>query len=164
MTIGSILLGVALLVLVGLYLAHPFLRPQQAEEVTLTEQQRLQEEKEALLDQLQALDFDHETGKIPVELHTHQRAQLMERATAVLQALDSGGGLAANGRDDATDVDSEIEAAIAQMREQRSQPVAPTSNGKTRFCAQCGSSTDPDDKFCANCGHNLTLTTSTKIA
>lgn len=166
MTIGSILLGVALFLLVSLFLARPFLRPQQAEEVALTEQQRLQEEKEALLDQLQALDFDHETGKIPAELHTHQRAQLMERATAVLQALDSGGELVANGQGDATDMDIEIEieAAIAQMRRRRSQTSAPTSNGKTRFCAQCGSSTDPDDKFCANCGHNLTLTTSTKIA
>ncbi|VAW43352.1 hypothetical protein MNBD_CHLOROFLEXI01-3424 [hydrothermal vent metagenome] len=159
MTIGSILLGVVLLLLVSLFLARPFLRPQE-QEFVLNEQQLLLEKKEMLLDQLQALDFDHETGKIPTELHTHQRAQLMERATAVLQAIDSGDELVADGYD----ADIEIEAAIAQMRQRRSPKAAPTSNGQNRFCAQCGSSTNPDDRFCANCGHNLTLTTSTKTA
>ena len=168
MTIGSILLGVALLVLVGLFVARPFLRPQE-QEAALTKQQLLLEEKEALLDQIQALDFDHETGKIPTELHALQREKLMEQATAVLQALDAAGDVPVDvPLTDATDVDIEIEAAIARLRQQRSRApepaAAPTSNGQARFCSQCGTSTDPGDRFCANCGHNLTLTTTTKTA
>jgi NADH pyrophosphatase NudC (nudix superfamily) len=165
MAIGSILLGVALFVLVGLFLAHPFLRPQE-EAVALTEQQLLLEEKEAILDQIQTLDFDHETGKIPTELHTHQRAQLMEQATAVLQALDEADSspIVAHTADQAADLDTEMEAIIAQIRRQPRQVTDRGSNGNLRFCAQCGNATDSDDKFCAYCGHNLTLTTSTKIA
>ena len=166
MAIGSILLGMALLVLVGLFLARPFLRPQEKVAV-LTEQQLLLEEKETLLDQIQALDFDHETGKIPTELHTHQRAQLVEQATAVLQELDGADGTPVVNRtaDEATDIDIEIEAAIARMRRQPApKRIVPASNGQARFCPQCGNGIDPGDKFCAHCGTNLTLTTSTKTA
>jgi len=174
MAIGSILVGVALLILVGLFIARPFLRAQEGEAV-LTEQQLLLEEKEALLDQIQALDFDHETGKIPTDVHELQRARLVEQATAVLQEIDAAGGepLSTLASDDeaAVDVDIEIEAAIARMRRQRDQEAAPppasaapAANGHARFCPQCGTPTDPDDRFCANCGHNLTLKTSTKAA
>lgn len=178
MAIGSILLGVALLVLVGLFVARPFLRAQDGEAV-LTEQQLLLAEKEHLLDQIQALDFDHDTGKLPTELYELQRARLMEQATAVLQTIDAAGGqpqLAPAPDEDAVDADIEIEAAIARMRRQRSQKsappasapasaaAAPPANGHARFCPQCGTPTDPDDRFCAHCGHNLTLKTSTKTA
>jgi NADH pyrophosphatase NudC (nudix superfamily) len=179
MAIGSILLGVALLVLVGLFVARPFLRTQDGD-VVLTEQQLLLEEKEHLLDQIQALDFDHDTGKIPAELHELQRARLVEQATAVLQAIDAAGGAPTHTpaledeADAAVDVDIEIEAAIARLRRQRDQkkiepstPVAAapaTTNGHARFCPQCGTPTDPGDRFCAHCGHNLTLKTSTKTA
>ena len=179
MAIGSILLGVALFILVGLFVARPFLR-EQDDEVALSERQLLLEEKEYLLDQIQALDFDHDTGKIPTELHELQRARLMEQATAVLQAIDGASGAPIHTpvaeADSAVDVDMdiEIEAAIARLRRQRGQKktepsapapatVAPT-NGHARFCPQCGTPTDPGDKFCANCGHNLSLKTSTKTA
>lgn len=177
MAIGSILLGVALFILVGLFVARPFLRAED-DEVALSERQLLLEEKEYLLDQIQALDFDHDTSKIPTELHELQRARLMEQATAVLQAIEVAGGAPIHTPvvevDSAVDVDIEIEAAIARLRRQRGQkktaPSAPapatvaTTNGHVRFCPQCGTPTDPGDKFCANCGHNLSLKTSTKTA
>lgn len=170
MGIGSILLGVALFFLVALFVARPFLRPHE-EEADLTEDQLLLEEKEALLDKIQALDFDHDTGKIPTELHAHQRAQLMARATAVLQALDAKHGVVAPPvvAEGDIDTDIEMEAAIARLRRQRRQAApnnvaGPTRNGYPRFCPQCGQPTDADDRFCAHCGHNLTQITSTKTA
>ncbi|MBK8903739.1 MAG: zinc ribbon domain-containing protein [Anaerolineaceae bacterium] len=178
MAIGSILVGLALLMLVGIFIARPFLRPQDRP-AALTEQELLLAEKEALLDQIQALDFDHETGKLPTEVHALQRERLVEQATAVLQAIDAAGSAPTHIPDkveDAppvdVDTDIEIEAAIARLRQQRSQEpaapaaaaAAPLNNGHTRFCPQCGTPTDPGDRFCAHCGHNLTLTTSTKTA
>lgn len=177
MATGSILLGIALLVLTGLFIARPFLRPQEDEEV-LTEYQHLLEEKELLLDQIQALDFDHDTGKLPTEVHQLQRVRLMEEATAVLQKIDQWSGTTpdiAPVSSDAVDVDIEIEAAIARLRRQRGQKAAPPAatpvaaavsavNGHARFCPQCGTPTDSGDRFCANCGHNLTLESSTKTA
>jgi NADH pyrophosphatase NudC (nudix superfamily) len=176
MAIGSILLGVALLVLVGLFVARPFLRVEDSEAV-LSERQLLLDEKEYLLDQIQALDFDHDTGKLPTELHELQRARLVEQATAVLQAMDAAGGephrTPAPDDDTAVDADIEMEAAIARLRRQRGQkvaspststPVVTEANGHARFCPQCGTQTDAGDKFCASCGHNLTQKTSTKTA
>lgn len=177
MATGAILLGIALLVLTGLFIARPFLRPME-EDGELTEYQLLQVEKEHLLDQIQMLDFDHDTGKLPTEVHQVQRERLMAQATAVLQAIDQASGdataapLPAETTPDATDIDIEIEAAIARIRRQRNQPaktaVAPTSaaatNGHVRFCPQCGTPTDSGDKFCASCGHKLTLESSTKTA
>jgi NADH pyrophosphatase NudC (nudix superfamily) len=173
---GSILLGVALLVLTGLFVARPFLRPQE-EERELTEYQLLLEEKEHLLDQIQALDFDHDTGKLPTEVHALQRARMMEQAAAVLEAIDQASAepVPAAAVADSVDVDIEVEAAIARLRRQRTQkaaalvtatPVAKVGvvNGHARFCPQCGTATDPDDKFCAHCGHKLTLESSTKTA
>ena len=149
MTAGSILLGVALLILVGLFIARPFLRPQ-GREAAPSQRQQLLQQKEALLDQIQALDFDHETGKIPTKLHEYQREQLMQQATAVLQALDTTAVINPK-------LDNEIEAAVARLRK---QPRPANSNGQARFCAKCGKATAPDDKFCAHCGHNLTQTAS----
>ncbi len=160
--------------LVGIFIARPFLRPQERP-AALTEQEHLLLEKETLLDQIQALDFDHETGKLPTEVHALQREKLVEQATAVLQALDAAGGDPGYVPDEVAEerpsaaADIEIEVAIARLRQQRSQAPAPAaavplSNGHTRFCPQCGTPTDPGDKFCAHCGHNLTLTTSTKTA
>ncbi|MEZ4593931.1 MAG: zinc ribbon domain-containing protein [Chloroflexota bacterium] len=180
MATGSILLGMAILLLTGLFIARPFLRPQEDEE-ELTEYQHLLEEKEHLLDHIQALDFDHDTGKIPTEVHQVQRARLMEEATAVLQKLDHWSGATPDVvpvAEDPVDVDIEIEAAIARLRRQRGQspktavsatpPAAASAvtavNGHARFCPQCGTPTDSGDRFCANCGHNLTLESSTKTA
>ncbi|GJM39819.1 MAG: hypothetical protein DHS20C20_01010 [Ardenticatenaceae bacterium] len=172
MATGSILLGIALLVLTALFIARPFLRPQE-EETELTEHQLLLQEKELLLDQIQLLDFDLETGKVPVEVHAIQRARLLEQATAVLKAIDEAGGDSTPVKTiaDSVDVDIEIEAAIARIRRQPNQKgeaVAPAvsiaTNGRARFCPQCGTPTDPSDRFCAICGHNLTLKSSTETA
>jgi NADH pyrophosphatase NudC (nudix superfamily) len=147
MTAGSILFSVALLVLVGLYLARPFLLPHERVE-HLPESERLQQGKDALLRQIQALDFDHATGKIPDEVHETERAQLVREAAVLLQQIDQ---LAAS-PDNV--IEADIEAAVAQLRQQR--PVATATNGQGRFCPQCGQPTDPGDKFCAHCGHQLT--------
>lgn len=168
MATGSILLGLALLVLTGLFVARPFMRPR-IEEGDLTEYQLLEEEKEHLLDQIQALDFDHDTGKIPTEVYQLQRAKLMEEATAVLKEIDQADGETAVA--DTVDMDIEIEAAIARARQTgRHEDFTPApvvrapANGHARFCPQCGTPTDLDDKFCTNCGHKLTLASSTKTA
>lgn len=178
MTAGSVLLGIALFIAVGLYLAYPFWGASQwGRRERKNQRDLLFEQKEALLAQIQTLDFDHETGKIPTEVHTVQRAHLLTEAAAVLKQLDA---LA-----DAVP-DEDIEAAIARTRRKaavRPSPVsaaAPTTdeeveaaiahirqrktavNGRTNFCPQCGARVSSNDKFCAVCGHKLTpVTTAT---
>lgn len=164
MTIGAILLGVALAVLVGLILARPLLQASREEQGRLSQRQLLLAEKEAILAQIRDLDFDHDTGKMPDEIHQHQRAQLMNKAADILKQLEQLAGKtplptvpAVDGAAD--DVDVDIEAAVARLRQTRQGQIAPkprlASTNGGGFCPQCGSRFDAGDNFCVSCGHKL---------
>lgn len=103
MTTGSLLIGIALLLIVGLFVARPFLVPSPPPEV-VTEREMFEAEKEALLARIRALDFDAETGKQATEEWEGEREFLMQKATEVLKQLD-----------EAEDTDAAIEAAIAKI-------------------------------------------------
>ncbi|MGB3713884.1 MAG: zinc ribbon domain-containing protein [Candidatus Promineifilaceae bacterium] len=177
MTIGSILLGLALLALVGLYLARPLLAPA-ARRRRQSSYSELQDLKESYLTQIRSLDFDYTTGKIPEENYQQQRAELMAGATDVLKRMDAleGAAMPTEPAPHAqsepalsdTDIDADIEAAVYRMRQSHHapastgsepdvvSPVAPaTANGEPKFCPKCGQGTDPGDKFCVNCGTEL---------
>ena len=144
MAIGSILLGLSLLIIVGLFLAWPLLSAKPLPRSSSDKRRQLEQEKESYLNEIHALDFDHETGKIPTDVYEQQRAQLLNGAAAVLKALDEMP--AADG-----DVYSQIEAAVAERRHQH----AMSSNGQAGYCTQCGQPLDLGDKFCARCGQPL---------
>lgn len=151
MTVGSILLGLALLVLVGLYLGQPFLATSRKKQRPLTHHEKLLLQKEALLIEINTLDFDHNTGKVPEEVYKAQRAQLVVETANVLKEIDALGNETAVATE--RDIDAEMEAAIARAR----QPKSVAANGKGGYCSQCGSSIDSDDKFCTKCGHRLAV-------
>jgi hypothetical protein len=140
MTIGSILLAIALFIVLLLYLSRPFLTPSPAVE-PLKLRQKLLAQKENLLNQIRALDFDHNTGKIPDDIYQTERSHLIHEAAHVLQQLDSQAA-------DPTNIEVAIETAVASLRQI-------SSNGQSALCPQCGRPTDPHDKFCAGCGHQL---------
>lgn len=141
-TIGSILLGLALLIVVALFLLRPFLKtPPQAEAVS--QRQELLVRKGAIMEAIRALDFDHDTGKLPDEEYEQQRAALMSEAAATLKALDE---MPASPADE--DVYAQIEAAVSRIRVQR----AGTAGAPAQFCAHCGQRLEPGDNFCASCG------------
>jgi rubrerythrin len=178
MTIGSILLSLALLVLVGLFILQPVLLPEERKQRRRSQRQMLLAQKAALLEEVRALDFDHDTGKIPSEVYEPQRAELIALAADVLQKLDALGAPAAGETTavspTASSATDEIEQAIARLRQTqaheielavaqlRQQPAAAKTavpaNGKTNFCPQCGRPVDAADKFCAACGHPLVAT------
>jgi hypothetical protein len=92
-TPGAILLGLALLILVLLFLARPFLL-HRAQEARPTTREALYARKNAYLEQIADLDFDHETGKVPDNIYQQERQQLLIQAAIILRQLDSLG----NGR------------------------------------------------------------------
>lgn len=172
MTIGSILLSLALLVLVGLFVVRPLLKHSGEHDIYMTKRQRLINEKEVVLAQIQDLDFDYETGKIPTEMYEQQRAHLVQQAAHLLQEIDS---LAVTPLPESANLasDQEIEAAIARLRQKPAKTPAKTpapaaaaqaNHGHGRFCSQCGQQTDPEDKFCAYCGHKLAGTVQPSTA
>ncbi|MBK8431364.1 MAG: zinc ribbon domain-containing protein [Chloroflexi bacterium] len=132
MTTGSILFSLALLLLVGLFIARPFLLPA-PRPPRQSERQILLAQQEALLAQIQAIDFDVETGKVMPEDHTAERHHLLHQAAQIMAELEATA---------ATPSAQAIEAAVRDLRQK----------GHGRFCPQCGTAVGVGDKFCASCG------------
>jgi len=183
MTIGSILLGMALLLLVGLFVTRPLFSRDPHRQRRMSEQKSLSVQKEAVLIEIQTLDFDYETGKITDADYDKQREAYMDEAAELLMRLDaldenyleSEAVPATEGQPEAGY--DEIEAAIARRRAKAAAPPAPVAPAPAapvsaaavagdkaaggsqtaggNFCPQCGESADAGDRFCAYCGHQL---------
>ena len=171
MDLGSIFFLLALLLLVALFIARPFL-DRKAMLVSREEQilSTWLARRDRVLDALQELDFDFKLGKNPEEDYHLQRTYLLQQGAEVLKHLDALQPVHAQ----ATDA---LEAAIAARR---TQNEAGAENGTSRthallspdddleqmiasrrsnrkiksagFCSQCGHPLQIIDKFCSNCG------------
>jgi hypothetical protein len=173
MSIGSLLLGATVLILVGLFLARPFLLSNARYGRRKGLRQELLAQKEAILAQIQVIEFDYETGTLPEQEYKQQRRQLVAEAAEILERLDNVPGTAET--TSTGGVDNEIEAAVARLRQRQPHPAAAPApqkaappapipaaaekpvlvNGQVKFCAQCGQAVEEGDKFCAYCGHKI---------
>lgn len=176
LTLGSVLLGVALIVIVLLYLARPFAMPIDEEaRLDREEVDSLHLRRDALLRQIRELDDDMEAAKVAPELYQARRPQLMKQAALLTQQLDAHGystgapAAAAPADLDAQleaaikrartpqQVDEDIESAVRQARGRSSNgaPSATVPTSTAAYCPQCGRRVEPADRFCPKCGHNL---------
>ena len=183
MDIGSIFLLLALLVVIGLFIARPLL---DRETVTITpeEDQREHElsallaERDRILNALEELDFDNALGKIPSEDYASQRERLVKQGAEVLRKLDEFNG-------DTSDaaIERRIEEAIAERRlttsgageaeaVQSLQSIIVDADDEVEvqlaarrrvrqdrsagFCPHCGRPVQQSDRFCPKCGYALT--------
>ena len=145
MDIASILLGLALLIVVGLFVGKPFLTDS-APKRPLSTKQQLLARKETLMNDLRELEFDHDTNKIPDDVYEFQRTALVKETAVILKQLDSP--------KDTQAVDDDIEAAIARAKSGKSAGgMKKTAVSGKAFCSNCGKSLDSNDKFCTTCGH-----------
>jgi hypothetical protein len=179
MDIGSILLLLALLVLVGLFIARPLI-DREAVVVSPEDDQQEHEistllaERDRVLTALQELDFDHALGKIPEQDYPVQRAVLLQQGADVLRKLDEYDQVAP-----ANDIEERIEEAIAERRaisvgQAETDPesmlvmdvddeveVQLANRKRARqdksagFCPQCGRPVQKSDSFCPKCGYAL---------
>ena len=142
MTLGSILLATAVLILVGLFVFRPLLLPHVPRVAGPTKREQLNAEKEALLTEIKALDFDFETGKLPSAEYESERSERVQKAADILRTLDEM-------PEEVDSVEAQIEAAIASLRSKGQvaggwvcdscQTENPAENG---FCGKCGTSSD----------------------
>ncbi|HOU42260.1 MAG TPA: hypothetical protein PK829_13420, partial [Promineifilum sp.] len=111
-TLGSLLLGVALVVVVVLYLARPFVTAED-EDVRLAREEAdsLALRRDALLRQVRELDDDMEAAKVAPELYQRVRPQLVKQAAIIMQQLDARQADALT-----PDLDAQIEAAVRRLR------------------------------------------------
>jgi hypothetical protein len=179
MDIGSILLLLALLVLVGLFIARPLI-DREAVVVSPEDDQQEHEistllaERDRVLTALQELDFDHALGKIPEQDYPVQRAVLLQQGADVLRKLDEYDQVAP-----ANDIEERIEEAIAERRAisvgqaetdpesmlvmdvddeveiQLANRKRARQDKSAGFCPQCGRPVQKSDSFCPKCGYAL---------
>lgn len=167
MTSGAVFLILALALLVGVYVAQPFLVRSRRKVASVEEHEvsSLMAERDRLITALQELDFDFTLGKIPAEDYPAMRVLLLQKGADILRKLDALSPQSAH----ASDAESRMEAAIAARRADaavaKSAPAsdddlesliaARRSARKERtngFCPKCGKPILKSDKFCPHCG------------
>lgn len=175
MDIGSVFLLLALLILVGVYVAWPLI-DRRAIVVNSTSDEdshklsTLMAERDRILSSLEELDFDYTLGKIPAEDYPGQRARLLQEGAQVLRQLD-----AMEHRSSAEDLEARLEAVIADRRVAVSSVAVDAANAgsdeqveallaarrrarqvkSAGFCPQCGRPVQKTDQFCPRCGQAL---------
>ncbi len=144
MTISSILFGVGLALLAGVFVARPFkqgyLRP-----VTLErggERQQLLAQKAAVYAAIREIDNDVQLGKLERDDHRMLRQRYVAEGVAVLKALDA--------LPIEDEIDQAIEADVVRVAERRPHE---TSDGA--YCRACGAEANSGDRYCGRCGGSL---------
>jgi hypothetical protein len=172
MDIGAIFLLLAVCLLVGLFVARPFLERRRITSVSADDQElsSLLAERDRLIGALQELDFDFTLSKIPAQDYPVMRADLLQHASDVLRHLDAlqpqpAGhadaesrveAVIAAHRADAADVvpqkqaitDDDLEELVAARRTARKERSA-------GFCPKCGKPVLRSDRFCPSCGKSI---------
>jgi zinc-ribbon domain len=177
MDIGAIFFILALVTLVGMYVGQPYIR-RRGRRATQEDREysALMAEYDRAVNTLQELDFDNALGKVPAEDYPTQRAELLSKGAGLLRELDSfvqapaPNGSSNGAKNEGTDAESRIEAAVASRRADSSVKKAVAtlddddlesmiaSRRKVRkeksagFCPKCGKPILVSDRFCPSCG------------
>ncbi|MEX2143288.1 MAG: hypothetical protein WD740_01725 [Anaerolineales bacterium] len=85
---GSLLLFLALLVLVALFVSRPLFLADNAEAELDSEISRWLAERERVLEALTELDADWQMGKVPQDIYSSQRDQLLVKGSIALEHLE----------------------------------------------------------------------------
>jgi hypothetical protein len=144
MDLGSIFLGLALALIVGVILARPLFE-HAAQGVSERDRQlsMAQAERDRILNRLQELEMDYAMGKVIQSDYEGERRLMMQQGADVLREIDNL-RVVDIPAGEALSLDAQIEAAVASTRS-RSQ----LSGG---FCTNCGASIQAGDLFCTRCG------------
>jgi len=136
MTLGAMIVGLALLVLIVSLVLRPLTQRGGRDEAAQEEDRppRL----EAVLAALRDLDFDHQTGKVSEDDYTPARAGLLAKAARAME------------RDPESSVEDILEARVKEIRRRLEQDVP------AAHCTHCGGRLHPGDRFCTRCGDRQT--------
>ena len=154
MDVGSILIGLALAILVGAFIARPITeRSFRVMRVSDRELSSMQAEQDRILSLIEELEMDHAIGKILDDDYQAQRTWLMQQGAENLKRIDA---LLVRSTPHESDrpmnrsLEEELEASVKQLRAGKQQ------EGQ-RFCGSCGARIVPGDRFCVECGVDLSM-------
>ncbi len=141
MSIGAILIGIAMLVAAVPIVIKPLLNNKLKEPSiqASTDLDNLRDRHSELLLALRDLDFDHQIGKVTIEDYVALRESLLVQAATAIEAQE---------KQDA-EQDARLEEAIRLRREKQSS---------ARTCRNCGATLEVSDRFCRACGNPIETT------
>ena len=135
MGIGTILIGIALLIVIVLLIAIPLMEPRSPAVEPLSPRQVLETERDATIRTIRELDLDYRTKKLNEDDYKSLREAQVLRGAQILRELDA--------LVEHDDIDAEIEAQVLALKD------------ASALCPKCASPIDADDQFCAHCGQSL---------
>lgn len=151
---GALLVMLALLVVVGLVIARPFLDERHktqtvAEGAGEGASEDVRQRRRLLLQALRDLEFDHATGKVSDEDYQVMRAQYMLEIARLEREASAAAEPEADAEHEAAAPD--LDAVIEQLVRARREATSPAQ----RACPRCGHLVNARDKFCSMCGAPL---------
>jgi zinc-ribbon domain len=170
------IVGLAMAVVVGAYIAQPLLARVRVVSALESPRDQLLAERNALYVAIRDLDFDFQTGKLLEADHAAVREKYLARGVEILKQLDA---LPVDRRRSGADQlpqkarADDIEVAVQDRRGRRAQPqlaedeIEAAVHARRRFqaakqgsetspkCPSCGHPVDPTDRFCGKCGAAL---------
>ncbi|MEX1247539.1 MAG: hypothetical protein WEA61_03590 [Anaerolineales bacterium] len=88
MAFSSLLLFLALLIVVAFFVARPLMEEGEEDDAMDAHASHWIAERERILDALAELDADWQMGKVPENIYSSQRQQLLAKGTKALMELD----------------------------------------------------------------------------
>lgn len=153
MDLGSILFGLALLILLAAFVGRPLLNSADVSFVGAPDRKlsRLLAERDRILNTLQELDMDYAVNKLDERDYRIQRSALVQRGAQVLREIDQLSELPPTIEPaQVNDLEAQIESEILRLRHDSERASDPAG-----YCPACGSAAQAGDKFCTHCGETL---------
>ena len=132
---------IAVLFISGLVVA-PLLEGEPADPSSPDGDASPEERREAALDALEELQFEHETGKLSDEDYRRLKSKY---ARAAVKARHQEAG----------DVAATVPEGSARSGGGTAAGAEPEADGAPAHCPECGSEADADARFCGQCGTEL---------
>jgi len=132
MGIGTILIGLALLIIVVVVIISPLFDQRRPAITPPSPREALEVEHEATLRAIREIDLDYRTHKLNEDDYKTLRAKQVAHGAHILREIDA--------LKSEQDIDAEIESQVATLREAQS------------ICPACGEPVKEGDHFCAHCG------------
>lgn len=136
MTLGAVLVGLALLAVITPLVVRPLMDPAPSHAGPGVPDRPPR--RQAVLASLRDLDFDHKLGKVSADDYASTRAALLAQAAEAMTKTES--------------------ASLEQMLEEKVQRVRQRlDRGSPSICPGCGNRIMAQDRFCSRCGRGLDL-------
>lgn len=152
MSLGSILIIVALLLFVIAFVGRPLVEGS-GFGVSSSDRKfsELLAARDRILASISDLDMDMALQKIPADDYDMRRSELLDEGVGILREIDDMADAQGAPGDEAASLDGslndQLEAHILRLRQKKEA---------AGFCPQCGQMIVSGDRFCSHCGYEVT--------